>query len=73
MEKKVQRVNDAVDIYVVFNDDMIRYISQMENFIDAFYELISKAEMALDQLDIGEKENRSMFDVREIQGDIYLA
>ena len=73
LEKKVQRVNDAVDIYVVFNDDINRYISKMENFIDAFYELISKAKMALDQLDIGEIENRSMFTVHEIQGDIYLA
>ena len=46
LEKKVHRVNVAVDVYVVFNDDITRYISKMETFIDAFYELVSKSKMS---------------------------
>ena len=74
LEKKVHRVNVAVDVYVVFNDDITRYISKMETFIDAFYELVSKSKMSgLDKYDIDEVENRSMGNVSEIEGDIHLA
>ena len=49
-------------------------ISKMETFIEAFYELVSKSKMSgLDIYDIDEVENRSMGNVSEIEGDIYLA
>ena len=46
LQKKVGCVNEEVDIYVVYNNDIDKHVSKMEHFIDEFISLMEKSKLS---------------------------
>ena len=76
LRKKVDCVNLDVDVYVVYNNEIDKYVSKMEHFIDEFYSLVGKfrlSQVDMKPAELLEIEGDLMQSVEEIQLDVKLA
>ena len=76
LRRRVDCVNQDVDVYVVYNNDIDKYVSKMEHFIDEFHNLVGKFRLSkvdMKPAELLEIEGDLMQSVEEIQLDVKLA
>ena len=74
LQTKVDRVNNEVDVYVVKDNQIDKYVSKMEHFIDEFYSLIGKLKVSrLDDKTVKDLEEKIILAISEIEQDVKCA
>ena len=74
LQTKVDRVNNEVDFYVVKDNQIDKYVSKMEHFIDEFYSLIGKLKVSrLDDKTVKDLEEKIILAISEIEQDVKCA
>ena len=67
-------INNEVDVYVVKDNQIDKYVSKMEHFIDEFYSLIGKLKVSrLDDKTVKDLEEKIVLAISEIEQDAKCA